>query len=91
MSFLKRLFGGSSSAGSSAGSAGSAGPAEPALSQAEVEALEQERERELLREESDRHDELVQRQMRYAQYAWTPPAQGGPDRAEDFERGGTEE
>jgi hypothetical protein len=41
-----------------------------------------ERTRELLREESRRVDtDLLQRQLRYADRAWTPPAQGGDARA----------
>jgi hypothetical protein len=28
-------------------------------------------------------DELTLRQLRYAQYAWTPPPEGGEQRAED--------
>lgn len=28
-------------------------------------------------------DELIARQVRYARYAWTPPAQGGERRADD--------
>jgi hypothetical protein len=28
-------------------------------------------------------DELTQRQLRYASYSWTPPAEGGDVRAED--------
>ena len=30
-------------------------------------------------------DELIERQIRYAAYAWTPPAQGGERRADDVE------
>jgi len=45
---------------------------------------EADRNRELLREESRRlEDALLQRQMRYADRSWTPPAQGGPRRADD--------
>ena len=40
-------------------------------------------ERDLLREEAARLDELQQRQLRYAEYAWQPPPQGGPRRADD--------
>ena len=33
-------------------------------------------------------DDLIQRQMRYADRAWTPPAQGGDRRADDTEAEG---
>lgn len=45
---------------------------------------EVERERALLRGEAERlDDELLQRQLRYADRAWTPPKQGGERRADD--------
>lgn len=45
---------------------------------------EQARERELLRDEARRlDDELLQRQLRYADRSWTPPAEGGSRRADD--------
>ncbi len=45
---------------------------------------EVERERVLLRAEARRlDDDLIQRQMRYADRAWTPPAQGTERRADD--------
>ena len=45
---------------------------------------EQARDRELLREEARRlSDDLIQRQLRYADRSWTPPPQGGERRAED--------
>jgi hypothetical protein len=37
----------------------------------------------MLREDARRLDELQQRQLRYADKAWTPPAQGGERRADD--------
>ena len=83
MSFLKRLLGG--------GEATPRDEAVPAPTQAELVAEEQERERELLRADAMRlDDDLIQRQMRYADRAWTPPAQGGTRRAddEDAEDGG---
>lgn len=50
---------------------------------------ETERDRELLREEALRLDnDLIARQLRYADRAWTPPAQGGTRRAEDGDRSG---
>ena len=77
MGFLKRLFGG-----------------EPSRSQDDdgapdatgLVADEQARERELMRSEADRlDDDLIQRQLRYADRSWTPPAQGGERRADDTE------
>ncbi len=53
---------------------------------AEAEASERERELELLRDEAERHDELIQRQLRYERFAWQPPAQGGERRADDEDR-----
>ena len=47
------------------------------------DAAERQREVELLRSDHERLDELQQRQLRYASYAWQPPAQGGDIRAED--------
>ena len=37
----------------------------------------------MARSEQDRLDELSQRQLRYAAYAWQPPTQGGERRADD--------
>jgi hypothetical protein len=79
MGFLKRLLGqgdGSSPASSSASSTSAA---------ADVDEAERAYELELARAEQDRADDLVRRQQRYAQYAWTPPAQGGERRADDGE------
>ncbi|HEY6571111.1 MAG TPA: hypothetical protein VIZ22_12520 [Candidatus Limnocylindrales bacterium] len=72
MSFLRRLFGGAAP--------DDRGPAadEPAP------VDEAARERELLLADAARlNDELIQRQMRYADRSWTPPAQGGTRRAGD--------
>ena len=72
MAFLKRLFGGAPSGN------------EPApVDQAEIDAAERDYELELARAEQDRLDDLQQRQLRYADYAWQPPAQGGERRADD--------
>ena len=76
MSFLKRLFGNSSDDQRTI-------PDEPPLA---IDLLEDEqaRDRELLRADAERlDDELIQRQMRYAQHSWTPPAQGTGRRADD--------
>jgi hypothetical protein len=83
MSFLKRLFGTDGSAPAEA-----AAPVDPAAAQDEENA----RDRELMRGEAERlDDELIQRQMRYADRAWTPPAQGGTRRADDEEGDGPAE
>jgi hypothetical protein len=59
---------------------------EPAPSNADLVAEEQARERELLRADAERlDDDLIQRQMRYADRSWTPPAQGTGRRADDEE------
>jgi hypothetical protein len=49
----------------------------------DVEAEERARELDMLRAEQERLDDLAQRQLRYADYAWQPPAQGGDRRADD--------
>ena len=74
MGFLRRLLGG-----------GTDTPAAAPLDPAEADAAERAHELELLRDEQERLDELAQRQIRYAAYAWQPPAQGGPRRADDEE------
>lgn len=78
MGFLRRMLGGGSNRGDAQATT------EPA------DALDEtERDRELLREEARRLDnDLIQRQLRYADRAWTPPAQGGTTRAEDGDRSG---
>ena len=75
MSFLRRLLGGSNQEPPAAGDAttGDASPHDEAAY-----------ERELLLEESRRLDvDLIQRQLRHADRAWTPPTQGGTRRADD--------
>ena len=76
MGFLKRLFGGAGS--------GSDGPTTPdPVDPIDIDAAERARDLELARGEQDRLDELSQRQLRYAAYAWQPPRQGGDRRADD--------
>jgi hypothetical protein len=80
MSFLRRLFGGEPS--SANGTRVAAAPphrTDPAAAEDEERAYELD----LLREEGRRLDDLQQRQLRYADRAWTPPAQGGERRADD--------
>jgi hypothetical protein len=74
VSFLKRLLGGGTPNDEST----------PARTPAELIADEQERDRELLRDEAERlDDDFLQRQLRYADRKWTPPAQGGTQRSDD--------
>jgi hypothetical protein len=75
MGFLKRLFGG--------GAPPEAAVDEPAPSQQELDEAERAYERELADFESHRLDDLRDRQLRYADRAWTPPAQGGERRSDD--------
>ena len=74
MSFLKRLLGGG---------------LEPAAPPVDAQTLldeENVRDRELLKDEAQRlDDDLLQRQLRYSDRSWTPPAQGGTRRADDEE------
>ena len=79
MGFLRRLL-----RGESGSPAGETQPPEDAASAADAEGA---RDLELLREEQDRLDELARRQLRYADYAWEPPAQGGERRADDADEG----
>jgi hypothetical protein len=74
MGFLKRLLGVES---------GTTEPASPPATPAEVEADERAYELDLARSEQDRLTDLQQRQLKYSDYAWTPPAQGGTRRADD--------
>jgi hypothetical protein len=79
MGFLRRLLGGDATDG--------AAPAEP-FDAAAAEAEERQHELDVLRGEQERLDELAQRQLRYADYAWQPPAQGGERRADDQDKPG---
>ena len=62
--------------------------AESAPDPAAIAADERAYELDLLRGEQERLDELAQRQLRYAEYAWEPPRQGGERRAEDSDEPG---
>ena len=81
MGFLKRLFGGGEAEPGDAPAGDRDVPGRPPASSVDDE---QARDRELLLEEARRlDDDLIQRQLRYADRAWTPPAQGGTRRSDD--------
>jgi hypothetical protein len=80
MDRLRRLFGGGAPA---------ATPDEPPPDPSAIDAEEREHELDLLRSEQERLDDLAQRQLRYADYAWEPPPQGGERRADDADDPGT--
>jgi hypothetical protein len=77
MGFLRRLLG-------DKGTSGEGAPI--AFDAAEVDAEERAHELDLLRAEQERLDDLAQRQLRYAEHAWQPPAQGGERRADDGDK-----
>jgi hypothetical protein len=79
MGFLRRLFGWDDTANPRKEIESDLAEPDPA----DLDASEREHELEVLRAEQDRLDELTQRQLRYADYAWQPPAQGGERRADD--------
>jgi hypothetical protein len=81
MGFLRRLLGGGETHGDEREAA--------SIDPAELDAAEREHELEMLRADQERLDELTQRQLRYAKYAWEPPAQGGEKRAEDNDSTGS--
>jgi len=81
MGFLRRLFG--ADRPKDAEPAG----ASPPLDDAELDAAEKAYELQLLRDDQDRMTDLTRRQLRYADHAWTPPAQGGERRADAQETG----
>ena len=82
MSFLRRVFGGGSSSDAGRPADGATTDAAPGIDDAE-------RDRQLVREDAERtSNELIARQLRFADRKWTPPAQGGPRRADDAEGGG---
>jgi hypothetical protein len=82
MGFLRRLLGGSDERPATPDSATGDALA-PSSAVPDAETSEQAYELDLLRGEQDRLDELRQRQLRYADYAWQPPAEGGTRRADD--------
>jgi hypothetical protein len=74
MSLLRKLFGGTDTEPE---------PAEPPATAAELEEAERQHELDVAREEARRLTDLQQRQLKYADRAWTPPRQGGERRADD--------
>ena len=82
MGFLRRIFGGGGSHGDDAAIAG---VDDDEVGSVEPDADERQHELDVLRSEAERMDELTQRQLRYAAYAWQPPDQGGERRADDPE------
>ncbi len=70
------------------GGARSATSAAPSPDPSAIAADEREYELDLLRSEQERLDDLAQRQLRYADYAWEPPRQGGDRRADDADEPG---
>jgi hypothetical protein len=79
--FLRRLFGGDDSSGQDAGTEA---PSDPAAADEDERAHELE----LARFEQERTSDLTRRQQRYMDHSWTPPAQGGEERADDGDAGG---
>jgi hypothetical protein len=79
MGFLRRIFGGGIDSDDHAAVAavddGDVGSVEP-------DDEERNHELDVLRSEAERFDELTKRQLRYADYAWQPPDQGGEERAD---------
>ena len=98
MDFLRRrLRGGAASteaptvpdrADAATASDAQADPQDAKADPVDPDAQERAYELDLIRQEQDRLDELQQRQLRYANYAWEPPAQGGERRADDEDRSG---
>jgi hypothetical protein len=79
MGFLRRLLGDGDTP-----AVPEAAPSDPA----ELDAAEREHELDILKADQERLDELAQRQLKYARYAWQPPAQGGERRADDADKPG---
>ena len=86
MGFLRRLFGGTKPEEGDGDAAAAAAPAP--VTQQQLDEDERRYELDLARFEQARLDDLRQRQLRYADRAWTPEAQGGPERSDDADRAG---
>ena len=87
MGFLRRLFGGGDGATEVAEEPEAAAPDPATDDELDPDEVERRHEREILRAEAERLDPLRQRQLRYAEHAWTPPVQGGERRADDEDAG----
>ena len=83
MSFLRRLFGGGDATATQETDVDGAAAADDGDDGLDADEAERQHEREVLRAEAERLDPLRQRQLRYAEHAWTPPTQGGERRADD--------
>jgi len=84
MGFLRRLLGGADpDAKPHAMPADEPADGTATVAPVDSDAAERAYEATLMRDEQERLDELVRRQLRYADYAWQPPAEGGPRRADD--------
>jgi hypothetical protein len=85
MGFLRRLFGAGETSvpDEDAEVDGAETDADAPGPDVDMDASERAHELDLMRGEQERLDELTQRQLRYADYAWQPPAQGGERRADD--------
>ena len=82
MGFLRRLLGGGAPDDKAPDAAPAGAPGSAATVSPEVD--EAQRDLDLLRADQARlNDELLQRQLRYADRSWTPPAQGGTRRSDD--------
>ena len=81
MGFLRRIFGGGRTNGDDEATAAVDDDGE--VGSVELDAEERRHELDVLRAEAERMDELAQRQLKYAEYAWQPPDQGGERRADD--------
>lgn len=87
MSFLRRLLGGDDEAAQPTNGAKPAADTGDAADPVDASEAERLHERELARSEAERLDDLRLRQLKYADKAWTPPAQGGERRADDEDKG----
>jgi hypothetical protein len=83
MGFLRRFLGGSRDSSPD----DDATPDDESVETLDPDDEERAHALELARFEQGRTDDLIQRQQRYADRSWTPPAQGGERRAEDRDSG----
>ena len=81
MGLLRRIFGGGRGNGEHETAAGA--DDQGSQPSTDPDADERQHELDVLRAEAERLDELTQRQLKYADYAWQPPDQGGERRADD--------